>query len=103
MDIFDPLSQEDTRYTQSFQPMNGIGFHLFRSPLEGARISVQNNWELQTEMGVSSYEMKRSATSLIHSINPGRYVIIPTAFERGKLGPFTLAAWLSYAVDLEPL
>ena len=54
-------------------------------------------------MGVTTYEMKRSATSLVKSINPGSYVIIPSTFEKGKLGPFTLAAWLSYPVSLEPI
>ena len=97
------LSQEDTRYTRSSKPMNGIGFHIFKSPLGGGRVTPDNNWDLTTAYGVGMYQMKRSTTSLIQHLVPGSYVVIPTTFEKGKEGPFTLSAWMSYAVTLTPL
>ena len=68
------LTQEDVRWTQSQHEMYSIGFHIFRSPPEGGRITVENNWNLHTEMSSGTYINRRAATALIKHIQPGKSV-----------------------------
>jgi len=97
------LSQEDVRYTQSNNSMNHIGFHIYHSPHDGGRVTVDNSYGLVTDWGAASYPNTRSATAILKHLPPGKYVVIPTTFHPNEFGPFFFSAWLNYAVTLKPL
>jgi len=96
------VTQEDHRWINDGSEMLYIGFNIFRSDGKGR---IKQPWRagVKTKYTSGSYSNKRTASCMCDDLPPGKYVIIPTTFDPGECGKFTVSVWMSFPVQLKYL